>query len=202
MSDRVSASIRIGGALSAEQAAMLVALISDEGRATEIEGEPFEPDDLRDGYPLEVCADQVPWGIFSTLETYLIANRIAFVRTSGSFSGSFGAERVVFRGGTVDTTESYAFDECGNVVIDESTARAFGSMGKIFAHFDKAQFSPGNVALADLHSASAQGVSSDTMSGLESRSQSCLAASVPLTLLAPNAPGKGRGSGEGCPFPS
>ena len=167
MSDRVSASIRIGGALSAEQADMLVTLISDEGMATEIEGEPFEPDDLRDGYPLEVCADQVPWGIFSTLETYLIANRIAFVRTSGSFSGSFGAERVVFRSGVAVSTESYMLDECGNVVIDESTARALGSMDKIFAHFDKVQFSPGNVTLADPACVSGQGASSGAISGLE-----------------------------------
>jgi hypothetical protein len=80
MADRVSASITIGGAVSCDQYHALCALVSDEALCSEWDGDLFTPDARVEGEPLSLCAHEVSWGSFSTLEQYCCTNGIPYHR--------------------------------------------------------------------------------------------------------------------------
>jgi hypothetical protein len=153
MSDRVSASIKIGGSLTSAQAESLADLLLAEDLATDWDGKRFEPADLCTGNRLELFAHEVPWGIFRDLEAYLIANRLPFVRQSGSYSGSFGGERVIYRGGSAETAKSYGIDESDCVVIDHRTVVMLGTIDAILDHFAEANFDTGPITIAEARDA-------------------------------------------------
>jgi len=138
MADRVSASIVLGGTITAAAFAQLAALIEQEGLSTEWGGEPFQPADHRPGEPLSLYAHDVAWGRFEGLEEWCTANSVPFARWSGAYGGEWGAERVVFTGSGAPT--SFAADEDDHVMIGRETAERLGSMQAIRAHFDAADF--------------------------------------------------------------
>ena len=83
MADRVSASISIGGVLSASAYAELIEIIACEGLAIEWDGEPFEPHHHVAGEPLCLFAHEVAGGSFDELESWCLSRRVVFVRWCG-----------------------------------------------------------------------------------------------------------------------
>jgi len=138
MADRVSASITLGGTLTASAFAELVEIIADEGLSTEWDGEPFEPEDLVPGKPLGLFAHEVSGGEFETLEAWCVRHRMPFVRWCGGYPGQWGPQRVVFEG--TDAPKCYAVSEDDDVVIDHDTIKELGSLAAILAYFDAAAF--------------------------------------------------------------
>ena len=138
MADRVSASIVLGGTITAAAFAQLAALVEREGLSTEWDGEPFQPADHRPGESLSLYAHEVAWGRFEKLEEWCTAHGVPFARWSGAYGGNWGAERVVFTGSGDPT--SFAADEDDHVMIGRETAEQLGSTAAIRAHFDAADF--------------------------------------------------------------
>ena len=136
MADRVSASIRIGGALIPAAFAELASIIADEGLSTEWDGKTFAPEDRSVGEPLHLYAHEVAWGRFEALETWCVEQKLPFARWSGGYGGQWGPERVVFTGRGEPT--SYAADEDDQIVIVRDTIERLGSVEVILAYFDAA----------------------------------------------------------------
>lgn len=136
MADRVSASIVVGGMISAPDYAELSEIIANESLSIEWDGEAFEPEHRTIGEPLSLYAHEVPWGRFQTLEAWCVEKKLPFVRWSGAYAGQWGAERVVFTG--EDEPISYAADEDDDVVIARGTVEKLGSLEAILAYFDAA----------------------------------------------------------------
>ena len=146
MADRVSTQIKIGGQLSPEQCDTLATMIEAEDLATEWDGPNATVADIVDGEQLALFAHQVSWGTFDALEAWLVAQNLPFVRQCDGFNGSFGGQRVVYRG-IGSTLESYGVDEGPNVVVDHDTVRTLKTYEAILAHFEAADFEPGPVQL-------------------------------------------------------
>ncbi len=144
MADRVSAQIKIGGHISAAQRDTLAAMMDDEDLATEWDGPAATAADIVDGEPLALFAHQVSWGSFDALETWLVDQNLPFVRQCDGFNGSFGGQRVVYRG-TGTRLESYGVDEGPHVVVDHDTVRTLKTYDAILAHFEAADFEPGPI---------------------------------------------------------
>lgn len=116
MADRVSASIVIGGKVSADDFITLCRLIAEEDLSVEWDGEPFTPGHRIDGEPLSLFAHQVTGGQFDTLESWCIAHALPFVRWCGGYTGAWLPERLVFTG--TGDGQSFRVDENDNVVAD------------------------------------------------------------------------------------
>lgn len=138
MADRVSASIVIGGSLSASAYTELVELIGNEGLSTEWDGEAFEPHHRTVGQPLSLYAHDVAWGHFDGLESWCAQNQVPFARWSGSYAGQWGPERIVHQGDGALT--SYAVTEDDTVVIARDALEKLGSFDAVLAHFAAADF--------------------------------------------------------------
>lgn len=136
MGDCVSASIELGGSLSAADYAELSDVIAGERLSIAWDGEPFEPHDRTVGEPLCLYAHEVAWGRFEMLETWCVEKNLPFTRWSGTYAGQWGAERVVFTGGGEPV--SYATDEDDYVVIGRGSVENLGSVEAIVAYFDAA----------------------------------------------------------------
>lgn len=138
MADRVSASIVIGGSLSADSYAQLLKVVTDEGLSSDWDEGPFEPADRVVGKPLRLCAHEVAWGRFQSLEDWLLEAQLPFVRWAGSCAGSFGAERVIATGDGMLRICAVTDDDI--VVLDSKTIDQLGSMEAIRAFFTEADF--------------------------------------------------------------
>ena len=138
MADRGSASIALGGIVTAAQLHELTELIADEGLSTEWGGEPFEPSQLRPGEPLQLHAHEVAWGMFEELEAWCREHHVPYVRRSGGYGGEWGAQRVVFDGSS--DPRSYDADESDRIFVDRATVERLGSVEATLAHFDAAEF--------------------------------------------------------------
>ena len=137
MSDRVSASITIGGLVTPDQFAQLAGLIMAEGLATEWGGEDFAPDNRIPGEPLNLFAHEVPWGRFEALEQYCCDQGIAYRRWSGSCPGSFGAERIVFDGS--NGPFNYDTNDDDEIMLSVATISQLGSMRAIHDYLKPAE---------------------------------------------------------------
>ena len=136
MADRVSASITIGGLLTAEKLLDLAATINSEGLSTDWDGEDFTLSQLRPGEALTVMAHEVAWGRFEALEQFCVDEGLPFARWSGAYAGQWGAERVVFTG--TGEPISYPCDEDDHVVIAREHVSRLGSIEAVIAYFDAA----------------------------------------------------------------
>src|SRR3546814_13795274 len=87
MADRVSASIVLGGTMSAADYAALTELIALEGLSIEWDGEPFEPEPRNVGEPPSLFAHEVAFGRFEAPEAWCREARIVDSRWSGSYAG-------------------------------------------------------------------------------------------------------------------
>ncbi len=138
MADRVPASIRIGGTVSAAAFAELLNIIAFEGLSAEWGGEHFNPASRVVGEPLALFDQSCAWGKIDNLEAFCVEKELSFVRWSGSYPGEWSPERLVFRGsGTVD---SYMVDESNRVVLDRRLLADLGSVEAALAYFDAAGF--------------------------------------------------------------
>jgi hypothetical protein len=82
MADRASASILIGGTLPHGYLdALLEAITLDHGRL-DWEGEPVETDKILPGTPLEICAYDLPGGIFENVEGFCREHGLLYRRSS------------------------------------------------------------------------------------------------------------------------
>ena len=136
MADRVSASIVIGGPLTASDYAELTEIVADEGLLIEWDGERFESGHRTVGEPLSLYAHEVAWGRFEELEAWCVEKKLTFSRWSGGYGGEWTAERVVFTGDGDPT--SYTADEDDRIMVDRSTVEKLGSVENILAYFDAA----------------------------------------------------------------
>lgn len=163
MADRVSASIVIGGLLSASAYSELVTLIGNEGLSTEWDGEAFEPHHRVLGAALSLFAHEVPGGQFEELEAWCTARNVPFARWSGGYSGQWDPERVLFDGR--GPLRYYAVSEDDVVMIDQDAIERLGSFDAILAYFAAADFSvPPLVVEGDVPEA---GISTDSLCDAE-----------------------------------
>ncbi len=137
MADRVSASIEIGGEITANLFPALVDITANHGLALEWDAAPFDGNGLTPGAPLALFAHEVPGGQFDDLERFCVAHALPFVRWCDGYPGAWNAERVVFTGDGEPV--SYAAME-DFVVLGRQTAEALGSYDAIMANFDAADF--------------------------------------------------------------
>ncbi|WIW89608.1 hypothetical protein K3M67_06520 [Sphingobium sp. V4] len=138
MANRVSASIQVGGTLSAVAYEELADIILAERLSIEWDGEAFDPSHRPLGKPLALCAHEVVGGQFDELEERCVALNLPFVRLCDGYPGEWSPERVVFTGEGEPT--SYPADEAGSVVIGREAAEKLGSFEAIIAWFDAADF--------------------------------------------------------------
>ena len=137
MSDRVSASISIGGNLPLSLHDQFVEAICYEGLSTEWDGPEFTADQIEHDRPLHLMAYDVAWGRFDELEQFCVDHGLAYQRDSCGFSGSFGAERIVFDG--INGPLNYDTDDQNAVVLTRETIMQLGSMEAIAAYFADAE---------------------------------------------------------------
>lgn len=147
MADRASASIRIGGNIPRSAIPCLLTAIATDGGRADWEGEPIDETSVRIGEVLEVYAWELPGGIFQEVEAFCEAQRLPFVRVSGSCSGAFGPERVVFTGD--GPTCQFDLTECDEVVLTRYGFAALGSVEAVEHWFASAEFSPPPVTIVD-----------------------------------------------------
>lgn len=138
MADRVSASIVLGGMIDNASFAKLAKLIAQEGLSIELDGEPFQPDNITPDRPLSLYAHEVAGGRFEALEAWCVDITLPFACWSGAYAGQWSAERVVFTG--AGEPALFAADEDDHVLIGRDMVDRLGSMGAIRAHFDAADF--------------------------------------------------------------
>lgn len=149
MSDRVSASISIGGTVTLDQWAALLKLIEAEDLRTEWDGPAFTESTPLESSALHLFAYEVPWGRFDPLEQYACDERIAYRRWSGGYPGSFGPEIIVFNSNCTDGPLNYDADEDQRVVIHPETIEQLGSIRAIRAYLKPAAFEPPPLIIAD-----------------------------------------------------
>ena len=137
MSDRVSASISIGGMLPRSLQTEFIEIIQSEGLKTDWDGAEFTPEELIEDKPLDLMAYDVAWGRFDTLEQYCVDHGLAYRRSSAGFSGSFGPERIVFDG--VNGPLNYDTNDDDMVVLLQATIEHLGSMEAIAAYVADAE---------------------------------------------------------------
>jgi hypothetical protein len=137
MTDRPSASIELGGTLSAMDYLKLTEIIASEDLSIEWDGEPFDPDHRIKGESLSLYAHEVSDGQFKELEPWCVTMGLPFARWSSAYSGHWGAERVFTGSGN---PQYYAADEEEKVVIDRALIEQLGTFEAIIAHFDAADF--------------------------------------------------------------
>ena len=147
MADRVSASITIGGNLTADLWSQLVAHIAAEDLSVEWDGEAFAPDALIEGEPLRLYAHEVPWGMFDQLEQFCCDNRIPHRRWSGAYPGSFGAQRIVYDGTTGPL--NYDVDDDDHLVVHARAIEQLGSMRAIRRYLKAAEIDMPALVLTD-----------------------------------------------------
>ena len=135
MADRVSASITIGGKVTADQFAELTSMIVAHGLSNEWDGADFSAEQVIAGEPLALFANETPWGMFDDLEQYCCDHHIPYIRWSGGCAGSFGPERIVYDGKSGPL--NYDVDEDDHVVLHAHTIEQLGSM-RAFRHYLKA----------------------------------------------------------------
>ncbi len=137
MADRVSASIEIGGTVTAAQFDRVFELIALYDLGLDWDGEPFAGNVLLEGQPLRLCAHETSWGCFNDLEQYCCDEGIAYRRWSGACPGSFGAERIVHDGKAGPL--NFAVDEDDTVVLDGTRIGQLGSMRAIRRYLAEAE---------------------------------------------------------------
>ena len=137
MSDRVSASISIGGNLPPQLRDQFVEAICYEGLSTDWDGPEFSADQIEQGKPLHLMAYDVAWGRFDELEQFCVNHGLAYQRDSCGFAGSFGAERIVFDG--INGPLNYDTDDHNVMVLTHDTIIQLGSMKAIAAYFADAE---------------------------------------------------------------
>ena len=138
MPDCASASIVIGGRVSADDFVTLCRLIADEGLCTEEDGEEFSPELCIEGQPLRLFDHQAIGGRFGSLEAWCEYRGLPFTRTCAGYPGAWRAERVVFTGRS--PIEEYPADEDGNAVATRKTVEAHEHISTLRAWFAAAEF--------------------------------------------------------------
>ena len=151
MADRVSVSIMIGGLLSRDLLSQFVEAIAADGAALDWDGTPFALDALADEVALNLCANEVAWGRFETIEEFCTKAGLSFVRWSGGSAGSFSPERVVHRGQS--EPRIFAVTDDDEVVIGRDTVRQLGSIEAIEQHFADAGWQPPALVIVESQAA-------------------------------------------------
>jgi hypothetical protein len=153
MADRASASIVIGGTISRSTLADLIAAISEDGGRVDWDGHPLDASAVSSGKTLEACAHELSGGMFEWTEEFCEDHGLAYVRDSGSCTGAFGPERVVFTG----TGAAVQFDmtESEEIVLARNRILELGSIEAIEAWFELAEFTPPPITIVEEEGAAA-----------------------------------------------
>lgn len=97
MADRVSVTIRIGGALPKAALSAFLQAIESEALTNPL-GEYFTASQITGDDPLDMGANDVAWGRLEELEAFCVEHHLPFERWCGSYPGSWEAGRIVFDG--------------------------------------------------------------------------------------------------------
>lgn len=147
MADRASASIIIGGSVPRSFLPRLIRAIEEDHGLTGWDGEPVDDRSIVAGQLLEAYAFELPGGIFESVECLCEANNIPFVRSSGSFVGVFGQERVVFDG--LHPARHYELNESEEIVLTRRDLIKLGSLEFAEAWFAAADYTPAPIEITD-----------------------------------------------------
>lgn len=155
MADRATASIIIGGTIRRSDIPSLIEAIASDGGRADWEGEALDMSSIQGGETLEACAHEVCGGMFQWTEEFCEDRGLAYVRNSGSCSGVFGPERVVFTG----TGAAMQFDmtESEDVVLAKSMIHELATMEAIDAWFDRAEFAVPPFTIVEDHDTAIDG---------------------------------------------
>lgn len=140
MVDRASATIQIGGVISAALIDELIEAIDCDNGKADWDGNPVEASCVVDGKILEVCAHQLIGGQFDHVEAFCDRHGIAYVRTSDPCIGAFGAERVVYTGD--GPLRAYEVNEAERVVLTRCELNQLGSIEAANAWFEASEYTP------------------------------------------------------------
>lgn len=98
MGDRASVHITIGGNLPHEHLATFAAHAADYDLRTDWDSEPFDPEALVVGEPLELYGTELNGGQIPEIDAFCCEHGLPFRRWSGGCLGAFLPEIVLFEG--------------------------------------------------------------------------------------------------------
>lgn len=133
MSNRVSASIKLGGVLPSALFETFLAIVASEDLSAEWDGPSFTSGQIPADGPLELFAHEVSGGSFDDLEAFCAVYGLAFVRWCDGYPGEWSPERLVFDG--AGEARSYRVDDNDQVVLTRGEIRALGTLSAMEAHF-------------------------------------------------------------------
>lgn len=98
MGDRASVHISIGGKLLRVHFEALAAHVADYDLRVDWDGEPFDPEAITEGEPLELYGTELNGGLIDEIDTFCVRHGLPFRRWSGGCPGAFHPEIILFEG--------------------------------------------------------------------------------------------------------
>ena len=126
MGDRASAHITIGGTLPRDHLDEFAMRVADYDLRIEWDGEPFDPEVLIEGVPLELYGMELNGGLVDDLDAFCVEHCLTFRRWSGGCLGAFLPEIVSYEG--TGKQRVYTASEDEYVVFSPTDIKAFKLM--------------------------------------------------------------------------
>ncbi|PKP99097.1 MAG: hypothetical protein CVT74_08935 [Alphaproteobacteria bacterium HGW-Alphaproteobacteria-13] len=145
MTDRVSATIRIGGAIRSDLIEPLIDAIEGDHGMLDWIGKTVDASDFVDGATLEICAHGLIGGQFDQVEDFCNQHRIPYVRNSDPCVGAFSAQHAVHTGD--GAPRYYGTNESERVVMTRAELNELGTIAAANAWFQAAAFSPPAISI-------------------------------------------------------
>lgn len=145
MTDRASATIRIGGPIRSDLVEPLIDAIGGDHGMLDWVGKTVDASHIVDGATLEICAHGLIGGQFDHVEDFCNQHRIPYVRNSDPCVGAFSAQRAVHTGDGVPCY--YGTNESERVVMTRAELNELGTIAAANAWFDAAEFAPPPIAI-------------------------------------------------------
>jgi|AutmiccommunBRH5_1029478.scaffolds.fasta_scaffold52847_1 hypothetical protein len=147
MTDRASATIRIGGAIAFDLLPALLEAIECDGGSADWEGKPVDLSSISENCLREVCAYELIGGEFDHVETFCNRHGISYVRISAACAGAFGAQRVVHTGDGLPA--EYEINESEMIVLTRTELNELGSIDAANSWFEMGEFMPLPIEVSD-----------------------------------------------------
>lgn len=98
MGDRASVHITIGGIMPRGSLAEFARYAADYDLRVDWDGEPFDPETIEEGAPLELYGTELNGGLIEGIDNFCIRHGLPFRRWSGGCLGAFLPEIVIYEG--------------------------------------------------------------------------------------------------------
>lgn len=98
MGDRAPVHITIGGKMPRDRLAEFARHAADYDLRVDWDGEPFDPEAIAEGEPLDLYGTEINGGLIDEIDTFCIRHGLQFRRWSGGCLGAFFPEIIVYDG--------------------------------------------------------------------------------------------------------